>query len=88
MTIMKHILQLVDHKSGIRSEPFHCTMDELKAELSLQNAAGNAELEDYLLLVATEYEESGEIQFMIPKSPLVKVGSFLKMDDQEQASNA
>ena len=80
--IQKHIFQIVDHDTGIRSEPLHCSFEELKAELRKIPKSH----EHYILLVATLVEDNGKEEFIIPRAPLIRVSTLIK-DDQEKAAN-
>ena len=85
---MKHIIQFVDHRTGIRSEPFHVDFDELKAKLQEQEIAEQIEYDDYILLVATCYEDAGEEQMMIPRAPLIKIATFLGKEEETEEEYA
>ena len=81
-TQFKHIMQIVDAKTGQRSDPFHCTLDEMKDAL-MKNPIDDGQLDDYILLVAVTKDDDWEI----PRSPLIRVGTFIGMYDQEKANN-
>lgn len=81
---MKHIIQLVSHQSGVRSEPFHCEIPELRDQLLAMESDGTLVEEDYILLVATLWDDdSGEEQMMIPPAPLLKISTFLGYDEED-----
>mgnify|MGYP000175390596 CR=1 FL=1 len=86
MKKQKYVFQLVDHKTGYRSEAFVGTYDELRKTMEENEEKTNED--DYILLVAViDPEKDG---MTIPKSPLITIKTFieLKRPPQQVAEQA
>jgi len=76
----KFLYQFIDHEKGSRSEPF---IGDWETVAEILNAREKDQLphdDDYLLLVAIL---EGEEQTIVPKTPLIKVSTFLQFKSDQ-----
>jgi len=77
----KFVIQIINHENGNRSKPFEASWDELNATLT--KAGESVSPENYILLVAAIKETDGDEQMHIPTAPLITIGTFMEMFQDE-----
>jgi len=70
------MFQFINHKNGSRSEPIVADWEKLKT--TLDDNQNSIDQDNYILLVALLDPEDQETM-VIPKTPLIKISSFLEM---------
>jgi len=75
------MFQFINHKNGQRSEPMIADWEKLNTTLSDNEKA--IDQDNYILLVALLDPEDQETM-VIPKTPLIKISSFLEMYQKNQ----
>lgn len=82
----RYMFQFINHKNGQRSEPMIADWNKLNTTLT-ENTE-DIDQDHYILLVALLDPEDQET-LVIPKTPLIKISSFLEMysKNKETAEN-
>jgi len=80
----KFMFQMIGHESGNRTEPFIGTWADVARSLAKLE---EEKQQDYLLLVAI-LDPEDEQNMVIPKTPLLKIETFLNMYNKRETEKA
>lgn len=72
----RFMIQIINHQTGYRSEPFLANWDELREVLTDSEKEGGPVGKDYILLVAVMRNE----ETIIPQAPIITIDSFMAME--------
>jgi len=81
----KFVFQIISHETGARSQAFICSWDQMHDLIQQNEERDN---DDLILLVAIVDPDDAE-GMSIPKTPLIKIETFVNMrSNTEETANA